>query len=211
MRLGESDDYRALRLTPSGRDSSVTFTVTPVYGAQQVVAVGLAYDNDLGGRLWGGMAWRDQFGAAIEASTSVDIGKYRQEWRAGLRRRIPALERAVPLIANFRAVSEDVRTFTDSAGLNATRTRELSIAFGVSRRMPLGFTLDLAPTARWWRSASTPDVGAVGLNVLLANGVRPADGRTSAEGEVNTHFRVCTLNPETHGESVRFVLSRAPA
>ncbi|MBL0170195.1 MAG: patatin-like phospholipase family protein [Gemmatimonadaceae bacterium] len=188
LRLGESDDYRALWLEPSGRDSSVSFSIAPVYSAKQVVAVGLAYDNDLGGRMWGGIAWRDLLNAAVEASSAVDFGKFRQEWRAGMRRQIPAFANVVPLIANVRAVSEDILLYSDNSERDVIGTRELSIAMGVSRRLRGGFRVDVAPTARWWRVAQETAVNAVGLHVLLADGAHAADTRTIVEGEANTRF-----------------------
>lgn len=187
LRLGESDDYRALWLTPSGRDTSVAFSIAPVYGAKQAIAVGLAYDNDLGGRLWGGVAWRDLFRSAVEASASVDLGKYRQELRTGVRRRIPAFQRALPLVASMRASAEDVRMFTDSLELNPVATREVVLAAGVSGQVPLGFTLGITPNVRWWRGAGA-DFGAVGLTLLLTDGVNVVDTRTRVEGELNTRY-----------------------
>ncbi len=189
LQLGEADDYRAIWLTPSGRDSSVKFNVTPVYGAKQAIVVGLAYDNDLGGRLWGGLAWRDLFNAAVEGAVALDIGKYRQEFRGGLLRRIPALQRAAPLVASFRTVSEDVRIFTDSGERNPVFTRSLELAAGVSGRLPRGFAVAITPIVRLWRVAGSASIGAAGLNVRMADGVRIVDARTVLEGEVNSRYQ----------------------
>ncbi len=189
LQLGEADDYRAIWLMPSGRDSSVKFNVTPVYGAKQAIVVGLAYDNDLGGRLWGGMAWRDLFNAAVEGAVALDIGKYRQEFRGGLLRRIPAMQRAAPLVASFRSVSEDIRIFTDSGERNPVFTRSLELAVGVSGQLPGGFAIGITPIVRLWRVAGTAAVGAAGLNVRMADGVRIVDARTVLEGEVNSRYQ----------------------
>jgi NTE family protein len=189
LRLGTTDDYRAIWLTPSGMDTSVAFTIAPVYGAKQALAVGLAYDNDLGGRMWGGFAWRDLFQAAVEASASVDIGKYRQEVRAGVRRRIPALQRALPLVASLRTSAEDVRRFTDGVELMPVATREAVLAAGISGRVPLGFTLGVTPSVRWWRSDTETNLGAVGVTLLLTDGVSLVDIRTRIEGELNTRYQ----------------------
>ena len=197
LQLGESDDYRALWLGPTGRDSSVTFNISPVYSATQVVAVGLAFDNDLGGRMWGGAAWRDIFNAAIEGSTGLDIGKYRQEVRGGLRRQIPLFRLSLPLVADIRAVSEDILRYSDSSEVVETGTRELSIALGISRPLGHGFRLDVAPTARWWSVARETAVNAVGLRVLLSDGTHVADAETIVEAEANTRFL------RAHAESKR--------
>ncbi len=189
LQLGQSDDYRAIWLNPSGSDSAVSLAISPVYGAKQAIVVGLAYDNDLGGRLWGGIAWRDLFKASLEASTSLDVSKYRQEFQAGLRRRIPAFQRAAPLIARFSAVSEDIRIFGDSAELNPVSTRELSVAAGISAHVPLGFTLNITPNFRWWGSGDVTQVGAVGLSLRLTDGERITETHTIIEGELNSRFQ----------------------
>ena len=188
LQLGDADDYDALWLTPSGQDTSVTFDVTPVYGAREAVVAGFAYDNDLGGRLWGAAVWRDLFHAAVEGATLFDIGKYRQEFRAGLLRRIPAFQHAAPFIATMRTVNEDVRVFTDSSELLPVNTRELELAAGVSGRLPAGLTLGITPSFRAWRVGSSPGVGAAGLTVRLVRG-SVLTAPTRLEGDLNTRFQ----------------------
>jgi NTE family protein len=189
LQLGTADDYRALWLTPSGQDTSVTFNVTPVYGAKQAFVVGFAYDNDLGGRMWGAAAWRDLFRASVEGATLFDIGKYRQEFRAGLLRRIPVLQRAAPFLATLRLVNEDVRIFTDSSELTPVSTREVEVAAGVSGRLPAGFALGVTPSFRAYHSRGFADVGAVGLSFRLTHGGSFFTAPTRLEADVNTRFQ----------------------
>ncbi len=190
LKLGQSDDYRALWLNPTGSDSTLRLRVAPVYGARQSIIVGLAYDNDLGGRLWGGMARRDLFASAIEGSVTLDVGKYRQEYRAGLRRRIPVFQRAAPLLTEVRSVTEDIRIFTDSGTeLHPITTRDMSIAAGVSGRGPLGLLLSLTPNIRWWRGGAVDGVSALGVTLRLAKGDHIVDRPLSIDGELNTRFQ----------------------
>jgi len=189
LQLGSADDYRAIWLTPSGKDTSVTFNVTPVYGAKQAIVVGFAYDNDLGGRMWGAVAWRDLFHASVEGATMFDIGKYRQEFRAGLLRRIPVLQRAAPFIATLRLVNEDIRIFTDSAELTPISTREVELAAGVSGRLPAGFAIGLTPSFRAYHLKGVADVGAVGMIVRLTHGGPLLTAPTRLELDMNTRFQ----------------------
>ncbi len=202
IKLGSTDDYRAVWLTPTRArttalgmvgdstmaDSTVAFSVTPVLGAREVVLVGVAYDNDMGGRIWGGYAHRDVFGSAVEGSFTADVGKYRQELRAGLRRRIPVLHRAVPLVATIRTVSEEIRIFTDSAELTAVGTREVELAAGLGAKLARGFNISVTPNFRTWR-AGTPSVGAVGISVHIAEDRRNTLPHGSLDAEVNTRFQ----------------------
>ncbi len=189
LQLGTADDYRAIWLTPSGQDTAVTFNVTPVYGAKQAIVVGFAYDNDLGGRMWGAAAWRDLFRASVEGATMFDIGKYRQEFRAGLLRRIPVFQRAAPFIATIRLVNEDVRIFTDSSELIPVSTREVELAAGVSGRLPAGFALGVTPSFRAYHSKGFADVGAVGLTLRLTHGGPLLTASTRFEVDMNTRFQ----------------------
>ncbi len=188
LQLGGADDYRAIWLTPSGQDSTVAFNISPVYGAKQAIVVGFAYDNDLGGRMWGAAAWRDLFRASVEGATMFDIGKYRQEFRAGLLRRIPVRQRAAPFIATLRLVNEDIRFFTDSAELTPTSTQEVEVAAGVSGRLTAGFAIGVTPGFRAYHSKGFADVGAVGITVRITHGAL-LSAPTRLEADMNTRFQ----------------------
>ena len=100
-----------------------------------------------------------------------------KEFRGGLSRRIPAFQRAAPLVASFRTISEDVSVFTDRAELNPIATRELELAAGVRGRVPWGFTLGITPTFRWWRGGAS------------------SERRSAQEAMAGIAFRVPTFGP----------------
>ncbi len=189
LQLGSADDYRALWLTPSGKDSSVSLSLTPVYGAKEAVVVGFAYDNDLGGRLWGASAWRDLFHASVEGAAMFDISKYRQEFLGGLLRRIPAFQHAAPLVATARLVSEDVRVFDDSLERAPIPTREVEVAAGLSGRLPAGITLGVTPSVSLFHVGDRPQLGAVGMKLLFTHGGGYFSSSTRVEADVNTRFQ----------------------
>ena len=200
LQLGTSDDYRAIWLTPGPSatdsvvpDATVAFAVLPVRSARQALVLGLAYDNDLGGRIWGGFAQRNLFRSSVEGSVTLDVGKYRQEGRAGLRRRIPAFQRAVPLVASLRTVGEDVLLFTNSAELGTLATRDVEIAAGISTRLARGVLMTVTPNLRTWRT-DEPTVGAVGLSLRFVQDSGSNPRQAVLTGEVNTRYQRAHLD-----------------
>ena len=51
-----------------------------------MAGLGLAYDNELGGRMWVGAVDRRVFDLALEGSTALYLGEFRKELYLGLRR-----------------------------------------------------------------------------------------------------------------------------
>ncbi len=200
LALGRSDDYDAVWLTPQrgarvpqtpgapDADSMVAFRVAPMFGAREAFLAGGAYDNDLGGRVWSGYANRSLLGSAVEGAVIGDLGKYRQELRASVRRRVPAFARAVPLVAQVGAIGEDVRVFTDSAELAPIATREFEFAAGVGRTLERGFAVAVLPYVRAWRGAGA-EVGAAGVRVSLAQDREGSPPHAVFEADVNTRFQ----------------------
>jgi hypothetical protein len=200
LAIGQSDDYDAVWLTPRPSASvtsptgappasgNVAFALAPVFGAREAFLVGGAYDNDLGGRLWGGYANRQLLGSAVEGAVIADVGKYRQELRASVRRRVPAFARAVPLVAQVGTIGEDVRIFTDSAELASVGTREFEFAAGVGRTLERGFAVAFLPYVRAWRGVGA-DVGAAGVRLQVAQDRRGSPPHAMLEADVNTRFQ----------------------
>ncbi|HET7424781.1 MAG TPA: patatin-like phospholipase family protein, partial [Gemmatimonadales bacterium] len=80
-----SEAYRAVWLSPRGTADSVEFDLTLRRAARRVAALGLAYDNELGGRMWAGGVDRRLFGLALEGSGALFLGELRKELYAGFR------------------------------------------------------------------------------------------------------------------------------
>lgn len=190
LEIGRSDDYHAMWLTPQPGpvDTSVAFAIEPAFGAREAFLAGGAYDNDLGGRVWAGYANRALFGSAVEAALIADVGKYRQELRAGVRRRVPAFARAVPLVAQTSTIGEDVRIFTDSAELTPIATREVEFAAGLGSTLERGLSFAVLPYVRAWRGGGA-EIGAVGARVRVAQDRRGSPPHAVLEADVNTRFQ----------------------
>ena len=205
LAIGRSDDYTAIWLTPqrsssasgasgtratpvAAGDSTVAFRIAPDFGAREAFLAGGAYDNDLGGRVWGGYAHRSLLGSAVEGALIADIGKWRDEVRASVRRRVPAFARAVPLVAQIRRVGESVRLFTDSGEDAPVATREAELAVGLGSTLERGLSFEVLPYLRAWRGPDA-ELGAAGVQLRVAQDRRGSPPHAVLALDMNTRFQ----------------------
>jgi hypothetical protein len=192
--LGKSDALRGLWLTPTGGDSAVDLDVQTVRAGRQVMIVGLAYDNDMGGRLWGGLADRRLFGLSVEGAVAADVGKYRRELRGILRQQVAFTGRAFPIYGAMSLLDEDVRVFRDSVEFDPARVDEFSIGGGVQPRLGELWTLDLRAEFRAWSEPGRRNgPTAVGLHVDATRSSFSRRAVLTFEGLLNTDYHRVAL------------------
>jgi NTE family protein len=166
--LGESEAFRAVWLAPRGSGDSVSFDVTVQRSARRIVGMGLAYDNELGGRMWAGAVERRLFNLALEGSTALLLGDLRQELHVGLRRNYQLGRQLMTPTLSTRFALESVRRF-DAGGkeLDGAPIREVVGFLGVERVFERGWQLALGLTGHAWhepgKDRSTVGVAARGL------------------------------------------------
>jgi NTE family protein len=150
--LATSEDYQAVWLGPHGEGDSVFFRVSVRRAARRVAGLGLAYDNELGGRLWAGAVDRRLFGLALEGSTALFLGEFRKELYVGLRRNYQFGRQLMTPTMTARLATESVRRF-DSNGeeLSSPTTREVTGFLGVERSFDHGWHVAVGPTGHAWR------------------------------------------------------------
>jgi NTE family protein len=150
--LAHSEAYEAVWLTPQGHGDSVSFRVIVRRAARRVAGLGLAYDNELGGRMWVGAVDRRLLGLALEGSTALLLGELRKEIYAGFRRNYQLGRQLMTPTLTVRLATESVRQF-DSQGeeLSSSETREAIGFLGIERTFVSGWQLALGPTGHAWR------------------------------------------------------------
>lgn len=167
--LGQREVFRALWLGPEGDGDSVLFRPVLRRFPRQVAGIGLAYDTELGGRVWGGFLERNIPLLQAEASGVLGLGSFRKDLELTGRRQT-LLGRAVfsPLLT-LGLHDEDVRRF-DSAGLEleADDLRHLVATAGVERFLGRQFRLAVMAEARWWREIGLRSRLATSNDVLGA-------------------------------------------
>jgi predicted acylesterase/phospholipase RssA len=166
--LANSEAYQAVWLMPRGAGDSVTFEVSVQRAPRRVAGLGLAYDNELGGRMWVGAVDRRLFDLALEGSTALFLGEFRKELYLGLRRNYQLGRQLMTPAFTTRLATESVRRFEpDGDELGTAFTREAVGFLGVERSFNAGWRVALGLNAHAWhepgRNRSTMGVGAQGV------------------------------------------------
>jgi predicted acylesterase/phospholipase RssA len=170
--LAQSEAYQAVWLSPGGAGDSVSFRVSVQRSARRVAGLGLAYDNELGGRMWVGAVDRRLLDLALEGSAAVFIGELRKELYLGLRRNYQLGRQLLTPTLTTRLASESVRRF-DMEGdeVDRARTREALGFVGVERWFTGGWLAALGAVGLIWHEPGR-DQSTLGGSVRVINETR---------------------------------------
>ena len=162
--LGTSETYHSVWLRPRGSGDSVALDLTTRRTSRRVVAIGLAYDNELGGRMWAGAVDRRVFGLALEGSGGLLLDGFRKELHAGFRRKFQLVRQLMDPVLTVGLATEDIRRFDeDGDELDELETREAFGFAGVERVLPHGWELSLGLRGHAWREPARKDLSTLGV------------------------------------------------
>ena len=176
-----SEAYRAVWLSPRGTADSVEFDLTLRRAARRVAALGLAYDNELGGRMWAGGVDRRLFGLALEGSGALFLGELRKELYAGFRRNYQVGRQLIDPTLTLRLASEHVREFdADGEELDKADVREALGFAGVERALPNGWEVAAGLVGHVWDEPGRSELSTAGaaLRAERATADRGREART---------------------------------
>ena len=153
-----------------------SFHVSVRRSARRVAGLGLAYDNELGGRMWVGAVDRRLLNLALEGSAALFVGELRREFYSGLRRTFQLGRQLMTPAATVRIGRESIRRFDpDGSEIDPIKTAEILGFLGVERVFPGGWQATLGSVIHDWdesgRDRSTVG-GAVSLQKETASGLR---------------------------------------
>ena len=172
--LGQAEAFRSVWLFPSRNGDSASFDVAVQRGPRRVVGLGLAYDNELGGRMWAGAVERRLFNLALEGSTALLLGDLRQEVLLGIRRNYQLGRQLMTPTGTVRLGLEDIRRF-DAEGeeLDEATTREAIGFLGVERAFGQNWQGKLGLIGHAWHEpGQSPSTLGVMLSGVLATASR---------------------------------------
>jgi predicted acylesterase/phospholipase RssA len=150
--LATSEAYQAVWLTPRGAGDSVSFDVSVRRTARRVAGLGLAYDNELGGRMWVGAVDRRLFDLSLEGSSALFLGEFRKELYLGFRRNYQLGRQLMTPTLTVRLATESVRRFdADGDELEAEDTREALGFAGLERSFEHGWQAALGVSGHDWQ------------------------------------------------------------
>jgi hypothetical protein len=149
-----------------------------------VAGLGLAYDKELGGRMWAGMVDRRLLGRALEGSAGVFLGELRRELLLGVRRNYQFGRQLLHPTGTVQLAHEDVRQF-DARGeeLAKATTREAIGFLGVERAVARGWDLALGGVARTWDEPTRVGRSTIGGTARLTAASRQVGRVLRAELE----------------------------
>ncbi len=208
LRFARFERYRALWLHPATRDDGIAFDVGVTKAPRRAAALGVSYDNTMGGRLWIGGADRRFLDAPIELGAHLALGQYRQDIGVSLLYAFPIDYRYSPLLLSIDGAIEDIRVFMDQTELPSITTRELRFFAGTGRSPERGWQFRLGPELLVWHEDTRGDRtafgargtlglsgGLAGLSLRLDGAVTTAYQSASAETSVGMPFGSVILRP----------------
>jgi predicted acylesterase/phospholipase RssA len=174
--LANSEAYQAVWLSPQGKGDSVSFDVSVRRAPRRLAGLGLAYDSELGGRMWVGAVDRRLFDLALEGSSALFLGEFRKELSLGFRRNYQLGRQLMAPTLTLRLASESVRRF-DTAGheLDPDEAREVLGYLGVERSVGLDWQVGIGAAAHDWKEPGR-ELATIGLGVHVARTTR-ANGK----------------------------------
>lgn len=171
LRLADREVFRELWLAPTRHGDSVRFHPVLRRLPRRVTGLGLAYDTELGGRVWGGLLDRDLPVVHAEGAAVLALGRFRRDLELSLRRQTLLGRADFSPVATLRLASEDLRRF-DAGGieLEAADYRDATVTAGVERYLGRDVRLALLGETRWWREedlVGARDRHAAGARLLV--------------------------------------------
>ncbi len=182
--LGKHDGFTAVWLQPSGTADSAVLRLQVRPANRRLAALGIAYDNDLGGRMWVGATDRRLFRRRLEGSVVLGLGELRQDLELGLRTYTLTHQPLRPTLI-LTLARERVRSF-DLAGdeIPGARTRELTGFAGLVQELGGEVTLSFGGRVHLWHEPARGDQTTLGGLVRLERDVLHGATRMLAEATV---------------------------
>src|SRR4051812_26349761 len=165
--MAQAEAYQAVWLSPTGAGDSVSFTVSARASPRRLAGLGLAYDNELGGRMWVGAVDRRTMGLALEGSAALLLGELRKEISLGLRRNFQFGRQLMNPALTVLLANESIRRFDpDGNELDPAKTRDGVLFLGVERAFPAGWQGSVGGIGELWHEPEA-DGSTAGLAVAV--------------------------------------------
>ena len=182
--LQKNDGFTAAWLQPTGPVDSVELNLEVRTANRRLAAMGITYDNDLGGRMWVGATDRRLFGRRLEGSTVLGLGELRQDLELGLRTYTLTHQPLRPALVLILA-RERVRSF-DSIGneIPGVKIREGIGFVGLEQELGGEISLSIGGRLHLWHELARGDRATLGGVVRLERDVRHGATHLLAEASV---------------------------
>jgi NTE family protein len=163
--LGQAEAYQSVWLSPRGGGDSVSFQVSIRRSPRRVAGLGVAYDSELGGRLWLGAVERRTLNLALETGAAVFLGEFRKHLYLNARRNYQLGRQLMKPTVTIKLGTESVRQF-DAEGdeLAEIKTREAFGFAALEREFGQEWQAGVGMVAHAWHE---PQINRSTLGALL--------------------------------------------
>jgi len=175
-RLASSERFAAVWLNPRGAGDTVSFDLAVQRQPSRSGGIGLAYDQELGGRAWLGYSDHRMFGTAVEGTAIARIGSLRDELLLALRGN-QLLDRHLfnPLVT-ISLSHEDIRRFNSNGNtLPISSTREVGAFAGYEHEFTNRWWMQGGGTIDRWHDSSRVNGSAAGVSGAVYKVSREGD------------------------------------
>ena len=186
--LGNHDGFSSAWLQPTGPADSLRLNLIVRPANRRLAALGVAYDNDLGGRMWLGVTDRRLGGRRLEGSAVLGLGELRQDLELGLRTYTLSLHPLRPALG-LTLARDRVRSF-DSNGdeIPGVKIREAIGFAGLEQDLGGGITFAFGGRAHLWHEPARGDHTTLGGVARLERDVRQGPTRFLGEVEIAGNY-----------------------
>lgn len=188
-RITYSDRYQAVWLSPAGAGDSVAFHAVIERAAPVRAGVGLAYDDDVGGRLWLGAAWRPLPEHDISTWARLAVGGLRNSLQVGARGADRLWWRLLQPLTDVEVEEDQIRQFDDRQHVvGELTTRDLSSFLGLEYQLPGGWSAGTGAEGRVWDAPGVHARGTAGGVVRLRDESPSGDVLVQAEAAFTPRY-----------------------
>ena len=194
-RLASSERFAAVWLNPRGAQDTISFNLSVQRQPARSGGIGLAYDQELGGRAWLGYSDHRLLGVAVEGSAIARIGTFRDELHLALRGN-QLLDRQLfnPLLT-IELAHENIRRFdADGNSLVTAPTRQLGVLAGYEHEYRNRWWFQAGFEGAAWHDTTRSNAGAVGAALRLYQVDRRGDRLVDLDAEWTTIYRKATAD-----------------
>ncbi len=193
--LGSSSEaYESVWLGPSGTGDSVALDLVLRRAARRVAGLGLAYDNELGGRMWVGVVDRRFLDLALEGSAAVFIGELRRELYLGFRRHFQVRRQLLNPTVTVRLANEDIRRFdSDGDEIGQAFIREGRLFVGIERTLRRDWQLAIGAVGHAWDEPGRSNRSTLGALARVTGASRQRGRVLQAEAAWTGMYRRVAL------------------
>ena len=182
-RITYSDRYQAVWLSPAGTGDSVAFHAVIERAAPVRAGIGLAYDDDVGGRIWIGGAWRPFPARDVSTWLLLAGGGLRTSLQVGARGAERLWWRLLQPLMDVAIEQDQIRQFDDKQHVvGELTTRDLSSFLGLEHQLPAGWSVGAGAELRVWDAPDVHTRGTAGGVVRFRDESPSGDQRLQAEG-----------------------------